>query len=92
MENDWIQGVVVKILTGNTFLLKLNFIMDEFSDRIYQKIEQIRISDMPAEDPLSYDGIMARNRLNARFLNQKVHCTVISREPDNHLLCKVKLL
>lgn len=92
MENDWIQGVVIKVINGNTFLLKSNLVNDEHSNRIYQQIEQIRISGISAGDPTKYEGILAKNRLRARIENRKVQCTVLSRESDNALLCTVIII
>jgi len=89
---DWVQGVVLEALTGNSFLLKLNLIDDKQSNIVYHQIERIRMNGVEAPEMDSYEGILARNRLNTRLQNQKVHCDVIKREPDNYLLCTVKVL
>lgn len=88
---DAIQGIVLDVLKGDGFSLKLEYAADD-NIQTYQAIEKIRIKGHPAPNLNSYEGMMAYNRLNARFGNKRVHCIIHSREEDNFLLCDVRII
>ncbi len=92
MENlDVIQGIVLDILKGDSFSLKLEYVADN-NQHPYQPIEKIRIKGQNAANLNSYEGMMAYNRLNSRFGNKRVQCAIHSREEDNFLLSDVRIL
>lgn len=88
-DYDWIRGFVLEAIDGNTFSLKVNFADEDQNRYQYNEIERIRITDLKAPPLQSYDGIMARHRLNARLKYKNIHCLVKYRDTENYLVCEV---
>ncbi|MCI0513847.1 hypothetical protein L0128_11595 [candidate division KSB1 bacterium] len=84
-----IEGIVLDVIQGDSFLLKLT---TPIKSSLFQPIERIRIKDVKCPALDSYEGILARNRLNARLQHKKVRCTVHQREADYFLLCDIEVI
>jgi hypothetical protein len=86
----WIKGMFLEAIDGNSFRLK-RLLSDEENQFQYQPIERIRMHGVESPDLRTYDGILARQRLNSRFQHKVVRCVVVFREPDDFLLCEVRV-
>ena len=85
----WIKGTVLEAINGNSFRLKRRF-SDEKNLFEYQSVERVRMRGTDVPELKTYEGILARQRLNSRLQNKSVHCVVVLREPDDFLLCEVR--
>ena len=85
----WVEGTVLEALDGNSFRLQIR-LSDPENQFDYQKIERIRMRGAEAPELTTYEGILARQRLNSRLQNKTVRCVVVLREPDDYLLCEVR--
>lgn len=87
----WIEGMVLEAISGNSFRLKIK-LSDEENQFQYKKIERIRMRGIETPDLRTYEGLLARQRLNSRLQNKMVRCNVVLREPDDFLLCEIRPL
>lgn len=88
--HTWIKGLFLEAIDGSSFRLK-HLDSDAKNQFEFQPIERVRMYGVDTPDLKTYEGILARQRLNSRFQDKIVYCSVLVREPDDFLLCEIRL-
>jgi len=89
--SDWIEGPVTRVIDGDTFDMKVEWVGKNNSHR-YNDTERIRIEGLDAPEAGSRLGESATDRLRRRLSGKHVRCTVKARDTYHRLVCQVKVV
>lgn len=83
-SGEKITGLVMNVLDGNTFEIKV-----QTSDVNRPSIERIKIANRNNPSPSTLSGILAKLDLEKRITGRKVECEILHRDNDNKLIASI---
>ena len=89
-SEDWIQGQVLRVLTGDTFELQVTMV-GRSNDFPYDTRECIHI-DSGAPPFEAYSGEESKDQLQEWLLGKTVRCYVHARDVQGELRCEVEIV
>ena len=88
---DWVEGPVAKVIDGDTFEMRVEWI-GKTNSRRYNDVERIRLAGIDAPEAGARYGATATERLRNRIGGKHVCCTIQARDTFGRLVCQVKVV
>jgi len=88
---DIIKGLVIHIVDGDIFDIKVKSLGKENQDQYYDE-ERIRIADIDAPKLLSSAGKRTKELLERELKGKEVCCEVEGYDPYGRVIAKVKII